>query len=230
MNIFKEILKRLRALLSGKQTGEALPYSQIRSIYKYEIKNAILGYFIEGSDNPFKYAAEMKKSMSAAFSDAFESGYEEGGGSVPDIADSDKLWLSNKKETERGFIGQLFDRLKEMKKESREEGQTQDEFLYEIDLEIETRSEGYAKTLDGIFDEGKLRGAKNIMLTFDGEDGEESCPECKKWKGKRHKASFWVKRGLVPGQPGNQNFSCCGYNCRHYLFDDEGNIWAGHFK
>jgi hypothetical protein len=229
MNIFQRLFGKLRALL-GIDKGEALDYSQIRSIYKYEIKNAILGYVIEGSDNPYKYAGQMKKSMSTAFGDAFEAGYQEGGGNVSDIEEADRSWLNNKKTTERGFIDQLFDRLKEMKKQSREDDQTQDEFLYEIDLEIEARSEGYAKTLDGIRDEGKLRGSRNIMLTFDGEDGQESCPECRKWKGKRHKASFWIKRGLVPGQPGNQNFSCRGYNCHHYLFDDKGEIWAGHFQ
>lgn len=230
MNIFEKVFRKLRALLSGTDSGEALNYPQVRSIYKYEIKNAILGYIIEGSNNPFRYAGEMKKSMSSAFSDAFNAGYVDGGGKISDMSEADKMWLNNKKTTEKGFIDQLFDRLREIKKSSKEEGQTQDEFLYEIDLEIESRSEGYAKTLDGIYDEGKLRGAKNIMLTFDGEDGEESCPECRKWKGKRHKASFWIKRGLVPGQPGNQNFSCRGYNCHHYLFDDSGQIWAGHFK
>jgi len=36
-------------------------------------------------------------------------------------------------------------------------------------------------------------------------------------KGKRHRRSWFIEHGLVPGQPGNQNFECQGFNCRHVL-------------
>jgi hypothetical protein len=64
------------------------------------------------------------------------------------------------------------------------------------------------------------------MLLFTGTDGEESCKTCQKWKGKWHKASFWINRGLVPGQPGNGAFECKGYNCNHFLVDKAGKIFT----
>jgi hypothetical protein len=88
-----------------------------------------------------------------------------------------------------------------------------------------SRAEGYANRLDGLYAEAKTRAAGNKMLTFDGSDGKESCPECKKMKGKRHRAKWWVENGLIPG-PGNTNYTCNGFNCEHRLYDDEGNEWT----
>ena len=198
---------------------EAGDYYSIRSKYKYEVKNSILEYLISDSTNIAKPKNQMKQAMVEAFGNAFDSGYVDGGGDVDEMNSSDQSWIANKQQTEFGFIDQLFERLKELKKEEPDEDNTS---------EVEDRSEGYANTLDGVYAEGKLRGAKNIMLTFGGDDGQESCPTCSKWKGKRHSTSFWVKRGLIPGQPGNQSFACRGYNCKHILFDDKGEIWAGH--
>jgi hypothetical protein len=218
-DIFKVIFAKINAMFAGNMTPDLLPYNQIRSIYKYQIQNAILGFLIDDANNPTKYANEMKKAMVQSFSEAFDRGYADAGGDTKEMEQADHTWVGNKQTTEIGFIGQLFDRLKELKKEEPDEDNTS---------EVDDRAEGYATTLDGVYAEGRLRGNKNIMLTFDGDDGQESCKDCQKWKGKRHSAKFWIKRGLIPGQPGNQNFACRGYNCEHYLFDDNGEIWAGH--
>ena len=226
--IFKAVFAKLNSMFAGAAKSDLLPYPQTRAIYKYQVQNIILGYLIEGSNNTFNYVSDFKKAMGAAFSDAFGRGYIDGGGDPQEMREDDAAWLANKKQTERGFIDQLFTRLKELKKSSKAEDQTQTEYLADVDAEVDARTNGYTNTLDGVYAEGRLRGAGNIMLTFDGDDGEESCKTCRKWKGKRHAASFWIIRGLIPGQPGNQNFECCGYNCKHYLFDDKGEIWAGH--
>lgn len=191
----------------------------IRRTYYDQIRYNILDWLVTESTNTFKYVNRMKKDMSIAFSNGFDRGYLDGGGQLKDMTEEDSQWLANKKVAERVFIEQLWERLRELKKEEPDEDNS---------LEIDARAKGYTDTLDGVYAEGKLRASRNVMLTFDGEDGEESCRECRKWKGKRHSANFWIKRGLIPGQPGNVNFSCHGYNCRHILFDDHGDIWAGH--
>jgi hypothetical protein len=91
---------------------------------------------------------------------------------------------------------------------------------------VDQKAETYTKTVDGVYSEGKIRAGKDVALTFVGDDGAESCPTCQKWKDKRHRKSFWLKRGLIPGQPGNPNFECRGYNCQHYLIDDNGNAYT----
>jgi hypothetical protein len=219
MNIFLSIFKKLTALFAGSSGQELPEYSQIRATYKYNIKDAILGYLVDEKTNPVKYRNQMKKAMTGAFSNAFRRGYLDAGGDLAKMTGADHAWIGNKQTTEMSYIDQLFDRLKELKKEEPDQDN-----IHEVD----DRSEGYAETLDGVYAEGRLRGNRKIMLTFEGEDGEESCKTCKKWKGKRHSADFWIKRGLIPGQPGNQNFECHGFNCLHILVDDDGNIWAGH--
>ncbi len=52
-----------------------------------------------------------------------------------------------------------------------------------------------------------------------GDDGAESCADCSKYKDKRHKASWWISHNAVPP---NRDFECGGYNCEHYLIDDDG--------
>ncbi|MCJ7533191.1 MAG: hypothetical protein MUO64_19490, partial [Anaerolineales bacterium] len=88
------------------------------------------------------------------------------------------------------------------------------------------RANGYTLTLDAIFAEGKLRSRKKVMLTFTGEDGVESCTTCKKYKGERHRARWWISHDLVP-YPGSITLECHGYQCQHYLEDDSGNRWTG---
>ena len=214
--IVNEIVKSFGQHETSLEAGD---YYTVRSKYKYEIKTAILEYLISDGGSVAGPKNQMKQAMVEAFGNAFDSGYEDGGGDVKEMRSGDSDWVANKQTTELGFIDQLFDRLREIKKEDPDEDNT---------AEVDDRSESYASTLDGVYAEGKLRGSGNVMLTFEGEDGEESCKECRKWKGKRHAASFWIIRGLIPGQPGNVNFSCRGYNCQHYLFDDKGEIWAGH--
>lgn len=74
--------------------------------------------------------------------------------------------------------------------------------------------------------QGRLRAQKNAMLTFTGPDGMESCKTCQKYKGQRHRANWWVSRGLVPSI-GNEMFECGGWKCQHYLQSDTGQRFAG---
>ena len=92
------------------------------------------------------------------------------------------------------------------------------------------RAEGYLQTLDGIYSMGKVTAKAavnpNEMLTFGGEDGtppEWPCKECEELKGQTHPVSWWLSTGLIPGVPGNDRFTCLGYNCRHILIDSQGN-------
>jgi hypothetical protein len=70
---------------------------------------------------------------------------------------------------------------------------------------------------------GEMSARKNAMLTFDGEDGKENpCSDCKRMKGTRRRAKWWITNGLVPKQ-GNPNYECGNWeNCRHYLRRDDG--------
>lgn len=71
---------------------------------------------------------------------------------------------------------------------------------------------------------GSLNMKGDPMLTYDGDDGEESCTECQKYKGQRHRRSWWEKKGLLE-RNGNENFTCGRWdNCHHNYYFDDGSI------
>ncbi len=71
---------------------------------------------------------------------------------------------------------------------------------------------------------GKLYALGNIMLTFDGDDGAESCDDCQRYKGQRHKRNWWADRGLLE-RNGNPNYECGRWdNCHHDFRDDKGKV------
>jgi hypothetical protein len=178
--------------------------------YQEVIRDILIGYFEEGGAVT-SYKNEFKQAMVEAFGNSFDTGWQEGGQDLPQ--DEDALdWFNERMNQEFGFIDMLFQEAKELRKE--------EEFNYEQWVDI--KSTGYANTLKEVFNEAKLRAMKDIMVTFDGDDGEESCETCTSLKGVRHKISWFVKRNYVP--PFGIGLQCGrGGHCQHQLYDDQGN-------
>lgn len=83
------------------------------------------------------------------------------------------------------------------------------------------RVDNWVMALESLGRAGTAAAKGDPMMTFGGEDGDESCDECQKYKGQRHKRSWWESRGLL-GRP-NENFGCGRYdNCQHYFSYDDG--------
>lgn len=204
------------AVLAQLSLGE---YSVLRSAYQSDVSGQILEYLMTEKAKVTKFKNAFKRAITETFPDAFYLGFADaGGGSREDVAKDDDAWLTAKMNAEYGFVDMLFQQLASLRSDA-------DTTEADYQAEAERRAAGYAKTLDGVYNEGRMRGAKDKMLTFGGEDGEESCRTCKKWKGKRHKASFWIKRGLTIYR-GNTNFECGCFQCQHFYFDDDGNLWT----
>lgn len=67
-----------------------------------------------------------------------------------------------------------------------------------------------------------MMAKKNEMITLDGDDGEESCLECQRYKGQWHRASWWLERDLVR-RNGNENYGCGRWdNCHHNFITRDG--------
>jgi hypothetical protein len=133
--------------------------------------------------------------------------------------DDDVLsWLDARINTEWGFIGQLFEQARDLRKDPE-----LDPFAW-----ISEKADGYTATLASIYNQGALYSKKDRMLTFAGHDGraDSICQSiggtCVQLKGQRHKASWWIAHDLVPYR-GNPNYDCGAWECRHGLFDDDGN-------
>lgn len=178
-----------------------LGYPGIREDYWVVIYDSIEGYLT--GDRPVTgYRNAVSIAMSEAFNDAVYEGYNQAGGELP-LPEDMQAWLSERIGQEREHIISMFDRLK-----AEWEG---------IDpvSEALARAEGYARTLDTLYSEAKMRGADNATLVFEGDDGAESCPDCQKMKGKRHTIKYILAHNLIP-RPGNDAYECKGYNCEHY--------------
>lgn len=198
-----DIQLKARQLGAIKAGGDI---SSIRAAYHDAITEALLTYLEGGSvtapRNQFRQAAVE------ALGDAFELGYMDGGAELP--IDSDPLsWLNARIEQEMAHIGTLFEQAKELRKEA------------DTDLLgfASDRADGYTGTLDELYNMGKLYAAENQMLTFEGSDGKESCSDCSRYKGQRHRASWWIAHDAVPP---SKSFECGGWNCEHVLVSDDG--------
>jgi hypothetical protein len=186
-------------------------YPQVRKRYYDDVFVAVYDY-LDSEQGITKFKNSMKTAIGNAFVQAAEIAWEAGGGALlidPAIAD----WVASMTDAEFAFVDVLFQNLKAIRG-------SEDLKLFEYSS---ARASGYAGTLDKIYNYVKVAAAKDVMLTFAGDDGAESCSDCTKYKGKRHKASWWVKNNAVPP---NRDFECKGYNCQHALVDDSGKVWT----
>jgi len=182
--------------------------------YMNEIRAILEEYFTTEGARVTKYKNRFIRAIATNFDRAFELGIVDGGGGLPAEGD-DLAWITTTTDAETGRIPALFQQLKELKGEGPEAWGGVPEHY----------ADTYARTLDQVYSEGKLRGAGNKMLTFGGEDGAESCRTCQKLKGQRHRASWWVKHGYQIFR-GNPRYECGCWQCQHYFFDDDGNLFT----
>jgi hypothetical protein len=200
--------RKLLELMVGEYFG-------IRQDYYAKIQQAVADYMNAPDDSRVtSFQNAVRRAMTEAFPGAFETGIQDGGGGLP-LDANDDAWLTSKMNAEFGYIGVTFQNLKQLK--MTDDPQAIQDESYNV-------ADRYSITLDGVYNEGKVRGMGNKMLTMGGNDGKESCATCQKYKGQRHKASWWVQHNLIPGQPGNTNYVCGGWVCEHYLMDDDGNL------
>lgn len=134
---------------------------------------------------------------------AFGRGYSDAGGGEPE--DDDDAWVTAKQAEQLQFMADAITSLRGM-------GENITEDI------INARVELWAGMLDGVYSEGKLRGSKNMLCYFDGDDGAESCQTCQDLKdGPPRTVKYILAHHLVP-QPGNENFECGCWKCEHHWF------------
>jgi hypothetical protein len=212
MNVGYEVVRAVvravpRVLLYSREAIKALgeaSYEGVRATYWLAIYEAVYGYLT--SDRPVtSFRASVQRAMVEAFGATADAAYVDGGGELP--LDSDTLaWFNSRVNQELSFIDDLFTGLRGRRADA------------DAEAEALARAESYSRTLDGVYAEAKMRGSENITLEFGGTDGKESCKDCQRLVGKRHKISYILEHNLIP-KPGNDTFACNGFNCDHYWFN-----------
>jgi len=209
-SIPEEILETVNGNVSTRATKQIESIDQANAAYHDAISESLTGYFEEGG-NVSSYKNEFKRATLDNFYDVFDLGWADGGGELPIDDDDANSWIEARVNQELGFIDGLFQEAKELRKE-----EDFDYFSW-----IVARADGYTRTLTEVYNAATLRAQTDKMVTFDGDDGEESCADCQKLKGVRHKISWFVKRNFVP--PFGSGLQCgSGGHCHHGLFDDSG--------
>jgi hypothetical protein len=149
--------------------------------------------------------------MITAFGDAYDLGWVDGGQDLP--VDEEALsWLEARLNQEAGYIDMLFQEAKELRKDKE----------FDFFAWTTARADGYTNTLKEIYNNARVRAMQDVMVTFAGDDGAESCDTCQKLKGKRRKLSWFIANNYVP--PFGSGLDCHkGGRCQHGLMDDKNN-------
>lgn len=193
-------------------------YPTIRAGYTNELYNAIMDY-LQGDQSITKFRNVYRRATLTYTDAAFYTGVIDAGGNISSLPEEAREWLLSNQTAEIGHVDKMFQALKQLRASAEPGG---------IGLQAAaiSRSEGYAHGLDAFYSMGQMYGAPgNLMLTLLGDDGMESCSTCQKYKGKRHKAQWWIDNGLVPHR-GNHNYECGNWQCQHRLFTDDGQLWG----
>jgi hypothetical protein len=185
---------------------KAAGYDGIRTVMRGEIFGAVFGY-LSGSGYVTTFKSQMTTAISKAYIEAADVAYIDAGAELPLDPDT-AAWARGQLDAQLGFVDDLFEGLREMRKQGG----------FDAGAVAQARAEGYSRSLDAYYGETKMHGAKNITLEFGGDDGHESCPDCQKMKGKRHKIKYILENDLIP-RPGNNRYKCNGYRCEHFWFD-----------
>jgi hypothetical protein len=202
-----DIYLKARQLGVYKASGD-LP--AVGAEYNDRIAEILIGYF-EGGGSVAAPRNQFRQAAVEALGSAYDLGWTDGGGAFP-MDDEALSWLNTRIEQEMAYIGTLFEQAKELRKE-----EDFDFFAW-----ITQHAASYARTLRELYNVGRVSAMKDKMVTFAGEDGAESCPDCQELKGKRHRISWFVARDFVP--PFGHGLECHpGRRCEHYLEDDQGN-------
>lgn len=189
-------------------------YSAIRKTYSDQVYEAVYSYLTERKKVDQDFRDAMRAALEIAFAAAATAAWADGGNTDGLTVDA-LAFLAAYKAAEMGFVDSLLVSLRLIKHQESEA--TVPEVI------AQARADGYAKTLDMTYNFFKVLGAGNKMLNFVGEDGEETCIDCYKYKGQRHRASWWIAHDAIPP---SRNFECKGYKCKHILVDDQQRLFT----
>lgn len=194
-------------------------YSRVRATY-YSSVYDIVSTFLTGKGSTTGPSNSMKRAMSDAVFATGTIAWQDGGAELPIEQEAFDL-IQSIHSGELVNIDTLFQRLLSLRRDT-----SKNELDLVAEQEAGDRAEGYCGTLDFLYSQVKLLAGGNKMLTFVGVDGQSPfpCPECRRYKNKRHSAKWWVQNDAVPGSV--TGFTCKGYNCKHVLVDDGGQIWT----
>ncbi len=176
--------------------------------YKSDLGN-LVQEFLRGGGRLSKaqFRHDMKGIIKDYAREGFRVAWEDGGGSIDETESDDIALIEEWRTEQQGFVNAFSDWLKDKNSD--------------LDL-VGSRLDSWAVSFQNFVEHVKLRAEGDLMLTYNGDDGDESCDECQEYKGQIHRLSWWEKRGLTK-RNGNENFGCQRWdNCHHHFYNSKG--------
>jgi hypothetical protein len=162
------------------------------------------------SDQPItSFRNAFRRVMNDAFNTTAETGWTDGGASLP-INDDLRSWLNSEIETEIAYIDDVFTELKELRKTGTPDEQT--DF-------IQAKAEGYAGALIGIYDYAKMAAQPERDGEWREGDTIDKCDTCVGLDGQVHLLRWYLENGYIPQQRGSETLECGGWMCLCTIVD-----------
>lgn len=79
----------------------------------------------------------------------------------------------------------------------------------------------WAQSLEALGGIARAAAQKNQMGEWEYGDTDH-CDTCAKLNSQRHRVKWFVERGYIPRQPGNENLDCKGFRCQCRVKNDKG--------
>lgn len=172
---------------------------------------------LNGNSDAIDFRRAHKALLKSVAKYAFEQGWIEGGGRLEDTEPDDIAMIGDFVSEQSGFVNDFASWLVETNDEGKRNWEMKRRVLAE-------RIAAWVLALQNFAERVAARAKGDPYLTFDGDDGEESCDECQEYKGDRHRMSWWERRGLLK-RNGNDNYGCGRWApCQHHFYYDDGKL------
>lgn len=214
--ISNDILQAKRLLKEGLDKITLKSVNEVLRDYQDKLER-----YVVDTANGNMTSAEMTRAHKALIKrdahEAYTEGMREGGVRDPEaeMEDEDDSAIDDWIEDQVQYTSDFAKDVAEVSKLKSDEKTTQRDIML-------ARVDDWVASLKFIGQKGYLSAKGNLPLTFDGDDGKENCATCSKYKGQRHRKSWWEKRGLLD-RP-NGNYDCGRFNCQHSFRDDDDNV------
>ncbi len=215
LQVIQTIIKAVPALVPylSENTLKAAGYEGVRTVMHGAVFGSVFGY-LSGSGYAPAFREQMATAVSKAYLETADIAYQDAGAELP-LDEDTAAWVRSELEQQFGFIDELFERLKELRKQDG----------VDAGAEAQARAEGYANALDGFANEVRLRASKNVTATWVLGATEKHCKTCSSLDGKSHRISWYIDRDYIPRKP-DAAMDCHGYNCDCSLVDKNGNEYT----
>lgn len=197
-------------ILAAKSINQALrEYENVLTRQAYEVLN--------GTSDAIDFRRAHKALLKSSAKSAFEEGWIEGGGKLEDAEPDDIAMIGDFVTEQSGFVNDFATWLASTDDNGKRNWEMKRRQLAE-------RIAAWVLALQNFAERVAARAKGDPYLTFDGDDGAESCDECQEYKGQRHRMSWWEKRDLIK-RNGNDNYGCGRWApCHHHFYYDDGKL------